>query len=104
MALLRTVSETYRRVFGISTALVKDNRRNTYRLDHHGGFSLIKFLEDTYQYPAKQKAHNIELPKLVLKMGNEHVAAFLRGEFDTDGGVEKTSAVISLTTASGKFA
>ncbi|HEV2118708.1 MAG TPA: elongation factor EF-2 [Candidatus Bathyarchaeia archaeon] len=102
--LLETVSQIFQRVFGVSTILVKDKRRNTYRLDHHGGFSLIRFLEDTYQYPTKHKAHNIVFPKLVLKMGNEHVAAFLRGEFDTDGGVERTSAVISLTTASRKFA
>jgi len=102
--LLETVSQIFRKVFGVSTALVKDKRRNTYRLDHHGGFSLIRFFEDAYQYPARHKAVNIVFPKLVLKMGNEHVAAFLRGDFDTDGGVESTSAVISLTTASRKFA
>jgi elongation factor 2 len=102
--LLETASRIFQRVFGVSTILVKDKRRNTYRLDHHGGFSLIRFLEDAYQYPARHKAHNIVFPKLVLKMGNEHVAAFLKGEFDTDGGVEKTSAVVSLTTASRKFA
>ena len=102
--LLEFASQIFRRVFGVSTILVKDKRRNTYRLDHHGGYSLIKFLEDSYQYPAKQKAHNIVFPKLVLKMDNEHVAAFLRGEFDTDGGIEKTSSMISLTTASAKFA
>ncbi|TMI19961.1 elongation factor EF-2, partial [Candidatus Bathyarchaeota archaeon] len=102
--LLHTASQIFRSVFGVSSILVKDKRRNTYRLDHHGGFSLIKFLEDTYEYPATHKAHNIVFPKLILKMGNEHVAAFLRGEFDTDGGVERTSAVISLTTASRKFA
>src|SRR5207302_584526 len=34
-----------------------------------------------------------------------HLASHIfRGEFDTDGGVEKTSAIISLTTASAKFA
>src|SRR2546427_1346332 len=102
--LLEIASQIFHEVFGVDTILVKDKRRDTYRLDHHGGFSLIKFLEDTYQYPSKHKAHNIVFPKLVLKMGNEQVAAFLRGEFDTDGGVEKSSSVISLTTASGKFA
>src|SRR3989449_3509336 len=102
--LLEIASQIFHEVFGVDTILVKDKRRDTYRLDHHGGFSLIKFLEDTYQYPSKHKAHNIVFPKLVLKMGNEQVAAFLRGEFDTDGGVENSSSVISLTTASGKFA
>src|SRR2546425_4543305 len=102
--LLEIASQTFRQVFGVSTILVKDKRRNTYRLDHHGGFSLIKFLEDTYQYPARHQAHNLVIPKHILKMGKENVAAFLRGEFDTDGGVERTSAVISLTTASRKFA
>ena len=104
MALLRTVSETYRRVFGISTALVKDHRRNTYRLDHHGGFSLIRFLEDVFQYPRRHKARNLVFPQLVLKAGNDCVAAFLRGVFDTDGGVEWSSRIVSLTTASEKFA
>jgi elongation factor 2 len=102
--LLETASHIFQRVFGVSTILISDRRRNTYRLDHHGGLSLIKFLEDVYQYPAKHKAHTIAFPNLVLKMGNEHVAAFLRGEFDTDGGIEKTSSTVSLTTASRKFA
>ncbi len=102
--LLETVSGLFRRVFGVSTALVKDQRRNTYRLDHHGGFSLIRLLEDAFEYPSRQNARSIVFPRLILKMGNECVAAFLRGEFDTDGGVERTSAIISLTTASQKFA
>ncbi len=102
--LLGTVSRIFRGVFDVGTALVKDQRRNTYRLDHHGGFSLIRFLEDAFEHPSRQKARNIVFPQLILKMGNEYVAAFLRGEFDTDGGVERTSAIISLTTASQKFA
>src|SRR5207245_10356430 len=96
--------QTYRKVFGISTALVKDHRRNTYRLDHHGGFSLIRFLEDVFQYPRRHKAQNLTFPQLVLKAGNGCVAAFLRGVFDTDCGVEWFSRIVSLTTASEKFA
>src|SRR5690242_8682740 len=102
--LLETASHIFQAVFGVTTNLVGDKRGNTFRLDHHGGLSLIKFLEDVYQYPARNKAHTIVFPKLVLTMGNDHVAAFLRGEFDTDGGIERTSSVISLTTASRKFA
>jgi elongation factor 2 len=102
--LLKTVSSIFHDVFDVGTLLLKDKRSSTYRLDHHGGLSLIKLLEDVFQYPPRHKAHNMILPSLLLKMGNEFVAAFLRGEFDTDGGVERASAIVSLTTASKKFA
>jgi len=102
--LLKSVSRLFYTIFGVDTVLVKDRRNDTFRLDHHGGLSLIKFLEDAFQYPPEHKAHELIFPRLVLKLGNKSVASFLRGEFDTDGGVERTSAVVSLTTASKKFA
>ena len=102
--LLKSVSRLFYTIFGVDTVLVKDKRNDTFRLDHHGGLSLIKFLEDAFQYPPKHKSHELIFPRLVLKLGNKSVASFLRGEFDTDGGVERTSAIVSLTTASKKFA
>lgn len=102
--LLKSVSRLFHTIFGVDTVLIKDKKNDTFRLDHHGGLSLIRFLEDAFQYPSEHKSHELVFPRLVLKLGNKSVASFLRGEFDTDGGVERASAIVSMTTASEKFA
>lgn len=47
-------------------------------------------------------AFNKEIPKIILNAPKKIVSAFLRGLYDTDGGVEKTS--VCITTASKKLA
>ena len=102
--LLDAGSGIFRNVFGVSTIRIRDKRRATFRLDHNGGYTLIRLLEEAFEYPKHLKARNLVFPTLILNLDNRCVASFLRGAFDTDGGIERAGSKISLMTASRKFA
>jgi elongation factor 2 len=103
-AVLDEASGIIQNQFDADAILVRDKGRSTFGPDGHGGLSLVRFLEDVFQYPSKGKRTNLVFPEIILRMDNDCLAAFLRGEFDADGGIGRSSAVVSVTAASEKFA
>jgi elongation factor 2 len=87
-----------RECFGVSCRTVR--MRTTLRVDHHGGLTLIYFLHEVFGYPLKKKARSVPFPELLAQMGNQYLAAFLRGLYDTDGSVEMGRRAVTLSTAS----
>jgi ribonucleoside-diphosphate reductase alpha chain len=50
------------------------------------------------------KAHEKEIPKIILESTKSNVASFLRGLFDTDGTADTIRALLSMCTVSEKLA
>jgi len=61
---------------------------------------LSKALSDIFGINLGKKADKITIPEAILKSGNEILAAFLRGYFDTDGYVSKKYREIEIASAS----
>lgn len=104
LRLLTTAKKILREVFGVETTSIVDKRTRSRRLDHHGGMTLIKFLEDICGYPSSRKARTLKAPWLFMLMKNQILGRFLRGLYDTDGYVESSSRSVGLTTASPDLA
>jgi len=102
--LLSSAQAILKGVLDVQSKLILDKRTLGRRLDHHGGMTLIKFLEDLCDYPPYHKSHRLKLPWLFLIMNDSVLASFLRGLYDTDGYVEKNSRCVGLTTASTELA
>ncbi len=65
--------------------------------------TLTVMLNALFEYPLKQKSHNVCISELLYLAPKEYTAAFLRGYFDCDGTVEKARRAISLTSVSIKM-
>ncbi|MBU2638928.1 MAG: elongation factor EF-2 [Nanoarchaeota archaeon] len=62
--------------------------------------TLLQVLNTFFGYPLRKKSHTITVPDIVLNAPKECAAAFVRGYFDTDGGIEKARKAVSITSAS----
>ncbi|MEM3108540.1 MAG: elongation factor EF-2 [Candidatus Bathyarchaeia archaeon] len=100
--LIRIYRKSLSSAFKVGSKLVRS--KASFRVDHQGGLTLIKFLEDVFDYHPKLKSHNLKFPETILTMENRFLAKFVSGLFDTDGSVEKARRAVSLTTASKGFA
>lgn len=85
---------------GIKTKEAKGNNRTP---EIHTNLSLVYMLKALFDYPLKQKSHNIKVSDFVFKSSDKFVACLLRGYFDTDGCVEKSRRAITISSASRKM-
>ncbi|MBS3088554.1 elongation factor EF-2 [Candidatus Pacearchaeota archaeon] len=78
-----------------------DNRDRTPEI--HTNLTLIEMFNSLFDYPLKQKSHNIKISDFVLANENVYVAQLLRGYFDTDGCVEKSRRAVTISSVSKKM-
>ncbi|MDP2926296.1 MAG: elongation factor EF-2 [Nanoarchaeota archaeon] len=69
----------------------------------HTNMTLAYMLKCLFDYPLKQKSHNIKISSFVFKSDNKYAASLLRGYFDTDGCVEKSRRAITISSVSKKM-
>ena len=62
--------------------------------------TLMYMLHALFDYPLKQKSHNIKVNDLLFRAPSYCIAQFLRAYFDCDGTVEKARGAVSITSAS----
>ncbi|MBI2564783.1 elongation factor EF-2 [Candidatus Woesearchaeota archaeon] len=62
--------------------------------------SLLYLLHTLFDYPLKQKSHNIKINNFIFSAKKEYVAKFIQGYFDCDGTVENARRAISVTSVS----
>jgi len=74
--------------------------RTTYRIMHRGGRAFEIFMQDIFRYPSKNKSKSLDIPDILSMLGNEYIASFLRGLFDTDGTIERGRSAISILSSS----
>jgi elongation factor 2 len=87
--------------FGIKT---REARRNDRTPEvHTDNLTFVMLLNSLFDYPLKQKSHNIKISNFVWKSNNELVSCFVRGYFDTDGCVEKSRSAVTITSASNQM-
>lgn len=65
--------------------------------------TLVELLNSLFDYPLKKKSHNVRVSSFVSRAPKELSAAFMRGYFDCDGGVERSRGAISITSASERM-
>ena len=70
---------------------------------HTDNLSFVMLLNSLFDYPLRQKSHNIKISEFVWKSNNELVSQLLKGYFDTDGCVEKSRRAITITSASDRM-
>ena len=69
----------------------------------HTNMTLEMMFNALFDYPLKQKSHNVRISEFAWKSGNEYTAQLLRGYFDTDGCVEKSRSAVTITSASKRM-
>ncbi|MEX2017077.1 MAG: elongation factor EF-2 [Candidatus Pacearchaeota archaeon] len=87
--------------FGIKTREVKRPDRTPEI--HTNSLTFVHVLNSLFDYPLKQKSHNVKISKFLQECDNQLVASFIRGYFDTDGGVEKSRSAVTISSASKKI-
>ncbi|NJE10626.1 intein-containing translation initiation factor aIF-2 [Thermococcus sp. MAR1] len=99
--------EVFERLKGIESLgveLVRTKRKTSWEIEiRKGKNALIRLIRVLFDYPEKQKARSIKVPKVLFIAPREYVAEFLRGYFDTDGYVNLKDARIEITSASQEF-
>jgi elongation factor 2 len=65
--------------------------------------ALLLLLHALFDYPLKQKSHNIRVSDFLARAPDDCVAAFLRAYFDCDGTVEEGRRAVSVTSVSGRM-
>jgi translation initiation factor 5B len=87
---------------GLSVKRVK--RRTSFEIEFtKGKNALFRLLRAVFEYPDKQKAKNIKVPRILFIAPCRYVAMFLKGYFDADGYVSEKDMRIEVTSASNKF-
>ena len=69
----------------------------------HANLTLIKMFHVLFDYPLRQKSHNVRISDFLYKSENKLIASLLRGYFDTDGCVEKSRSAVTISSASNKM-
>ena len=87
--------------FGIKTRRV--NRLDRTPEVHTDNLTFVQILNSLFDYPLKQKSHNVKISEFVWKSDNEMVSKLLRGYFDTDGCVEKSRRAVTISSVSNKM-
>ncbi len=97
------LSESVQRIcksLGFETKRVECRNRTP---EVHTNLTLVHVLNSLFDYPLKQKSHNIKISEFVWKNNKENIAMLIRGYFDTDGCVEKSRRAITISSASKKM-
>jgi elongation factor 2 len=66
----------------------------------HTNLTLVQIFNSLFDYPLKQKSHNIRISDFVRESEDVLVAKLIRGYFDTDGCVEKSRRAVTISSAS----
>ncbi len=69
----------------------------------HTNKTLVYILNCLFDYPLKEKSHNVRISDFVFNSENKYIANLLRGYFDTDGCVEKSRRAITISSVSNKI-
>jgi len=69
----------------------------------HTNLTLVYFLKSLFDYPLKEKSHNIKISEFVFNSDKRYIANLLKGYFDTDGCVEKSRRAITISSASNQM-
>jgi len=69
----------------------------------HTSLTLVQMLNALFDYPLKQKSHNVRISEFVWQNDSKYIAKLLRGYFDTDGCVEKSRRAVTISSASKKM-
>ncbi len=70
---------------------------------HTDNLTFVQILNSLFDYPLKQKSHNIKISDFVWRSYNNLISKLLRGYFDTDGCVEKSRRAVTISSASSKM-
>ena len=65
--------------------------------------TLFEVLNSLFDYPKKNKSHDVKISEFVLKSPKKYSSKLLRGYFDTDGSVEKSRRAVTISSASGQM-
>ncbi len=87
--------------FGIKTRRVE--RKDRTPEVHTDNLTLVMLMNALFDYPLKQKSHNIKISDFVWRSNNTLIAKLLRGYFDTDGCVEKSRRAVTISSASNRM-
>ncbi len=82
---------------GIQAKYVENKNRTTEVLTNE---SLTYLLKALFDYPTKQKSHNIHLNNFIFRAPKLAAAQFIKAYFDCDGTVEESRRAISVTSVS----
>ncbi len=69
----------------------------------HTNMTLEYIFKCLFDYPLKQKSHNIKISDFVLNSDKKYVSNLLRGYFDTDGSVEKSRRAVTVSSVSSQM-
>lgn len=87
---------------GVTVKRVK--RATAYEIEFtNGKNALLRLLRVLFEYPEKQKAKSIKVPRILFIAPRKYVSRFLRGYFDADGHVSEKDARIEVTSSSSDF-
>ncbi len=78
----------------------KDAIREDRTPEIHTNQTLVEIFNSLFDYPHKQKSHNVKISEFVWMNSNKFVSQLLRGYFDTDGCVEKSRRAVTISSAS----
>lgn len=65
-----------------------------------GGVTLLKLLQNAFNYPREDKASSIRIPNFVFGAKHGHIEEFIRGYLDADGCVEPNRSAVSISSSS----
>ncbi len=69
----------------------------------HTNMTFAEILNSLFDYPLRQKSHNIKISDFVWQNSNKNITNLLSGYFDTDGCVEKSRSAITISSASNQM-
>ena len=84
--IIHAYKKAVRSAFGVGAKKTWEGTAFTVR--HRGGKTMARFLNEVFDYPARDKTKILHVPDAVTIMPDEFVAAFLRGFFDAEGFVQ----------------
>ncbi|MEK6928237.1 MAG: elongation factor EF-2 [Nanoarchaeota archaeon] len=85
---------------GIKTKFVDYGNRTP---EVHTILTLEMMFNALFDYPLRQKSHNVRISNFVWQSKDKYVSQFLRGYFDTDGCVEKSRSAVTISSVSNRM-
>ncbi|BAD85494.1 translation initiation factor IF-2 [Thermococcus kodakarensis KOD1] len=98
------VYEELKKLSVLGVAVKRVERTTSYEIElTNGKNALLRLLRVLFEYPERQKAKSIRVPRILFIAPRKYVSRFLRGYFDADGHVSLKDARIEVTSASQEF-
>lgn len=85
---------------GVKTKITKWKNKTP---EMHTNLTLAQMLNALFDYPLKQKSHNVRISEFVWQNDDKYISKLLKGYFDTDGCVEKSRRAVTISSASKKM-